>query len=68
MKVLDAIYKRKSIRKFKDEIVPKEDILKMLEAATQAPSPLPQTCDAWRPSGTQCRPLQRHRRRRHPWR
>ena len=39
MNVLEAIYARKSIRKFKDEIVPKEDILKMLEAATQAPSP-----------------------------
>ena len=37
MNVLEAIYARKSIRKFKDEIVPKEDILKMLEAATQAP-------------------------------
>ncbi|WP_455539717.1 nitroreductase family protein [Terrisporobacter sp.] len=39
MNVLEAIYARKSIRKFKDEVVPKEDILKMLEAATQAPSP-----------------------------
>lgn len=39
MNVLDAIYNRKSIRKFKDETIPKEDILKMLEAATQAPSP-----------------------------
>ena len=39
MNVLEAIYTRKSIRKFKDELVPKEDILKMLEAATQAPSP-----------------------------
>ena len=29
MNVLEAIYARKSIRKFKDEIVPKEDILKM---------------------------------------
>ena len=36
MNVLEAIYARKSIRKFKDEAVPKEDILKMLEAATQA--------------------------------
>lgn len=36
---LDLIYNRKSIRKFKDEEVPKEDILKMLEAATEAPSP-----------------------------
>lgn len=39
MNVLEAIYARKSIRKFKDELVPKEDILKMLEAATHAPSP-----------------------------
>ena len=33
MNVLEAIYARKSIRKFKDEIVPREDILKMLEIA-----------------------------------
>lgn len=39
MNVLEAIYARKSVRKYTDEIVPKEDILKMLEAATQAPSP-----------------------------
>lgn len=39
MKVIDAIYSRKSVRKFKNTEVPKEDILKMLEAATQAPSP-----------------------------
>lgn len=39
MNVIEAIYARKSIRKFKDEVVPKEDILKMLELATQAPSP-----------------------------
>jgi len=39
MNVLEAIYARKSVRKFKDEVVPKEDILKMLELATQAPSP-----------------------------
>lgn len=36
---LDFIYKRKSIRKFKDEVVPKEDILKLLDAAVHAPSP-----------------------------
>ncbi|WP_343101560.1 nitroreductase family protein [Romboutsia sp. MSSM.1001216sp_RTP31141st1_G3_RTP31141_220114] len=36
---LDLIYNRKSVRKFKDEEVPKEDILRMLEAATEAPSP-----------------------------
>ena len=28
MNVLEAIYARKSIRKFKDEAVPKEDILR----------------------------------------
>ncbi|MGL4663541.1 MAG: nitroreductase family protein, partial [Clostridium butyricum] len=39
MNVLESIYSRKSIRKFKDEKVPKEDILKMLSAAAQAPSP-----------------------------
>ncbi|MGL5328722.1 MAG: nitroreductase family protein [Peptostreptococcaceae bacterium] len=39
MNVLEAIHARKSVRKFKDEVVPKEDILKMLEAATEAPSP-----------------------------
>ena len=39
MNVLEAIYARKSVRKFKDEVVLKEDILKMLELATQAPSP-----------------------------
>lgn len=36
---LDFIYKRKSVRKFKDDKVPKEDIIEMLKAATQAPSP-----------------------------
>lgn len=39
MEVIEAIYARKSVRKFKDKVVPKEDILKMLEAATEAPSP-----------------------------
>lgn len=39
MSELDFIYKRKSIRDFKETAVPKEDILKMLEAATYAPSP-----------------------------
>lgn len=39
MTKLDAIYNRKSIRKFKDLEIPREDILKMLEAATEAPSP-----------------------------
>lgn len=36
---LDFIYNRKSIRKFKDMPVPKEDIIELLKAATQAPSP-----------------------------
>ena len=39
MSELDFIYKRKSIRDYKEGDVPKEDILKMLEAATYAPSP-----------------------------
>ncbi len=39
MTKLDVIYDRKSVRKFKDVEVPKEDMLKMLEAATEAPSP-----------------------------
>ena len=39
MKDLDFIYKRKSVRKFKDEEVPKEDIVELLKAATYAPSP-----------------------------
>lgn len=39
MNVLDAIYTRKSVRKFKDQMIPKEDILKLIVAATQAPSP-----------------------------
>lgn len=39
MSSLDFIYKRKSIRDYKDAVVPKEDIMKMLEAATYAPSP-----------------------------
>ena len=39
MNVLEAIYARKSIRKFKDEAIPKEDIVELLEAAVQAPSP-----------------------------
>lgn len=36
---LDFIYNRKSIRKFKKINVPKQDILTLLDAATQAPSP-----------------------------
>lgn len=35
---LDFIYNRKSIRKFKDEPVPKEDLLEIIKAATYAPS------------------------------
>lgn len=38
METLDAIYKRRSIRKFKPDNVPKELIEKVLEAATKAPS------------------------------
>ena len=36
---LEFIYKRKSIRKFKEGEIPREDILKLLDAAIQAPSP-----------------------------
>ena len=39
MKSLDFIYNRKSVRKFKDSEVPREDIIKMLDAAIHAPSP-----------------------------
>ena len=39
MKNLDFIYNRKSIRKFKDIEVQEEDIIKMLDATTHAPSP-----------------------------
>lgn len=39
MKELDFIYKRKSIRQFKDLPVPKEDVMALLKAATYAPSP-----------------------------
>lgn len=35
---LDFIYNRQSIRKFKDESIPKEDIMELLKAATFAPS------------------------------
>lgn len=38
MSNLDFIYARKSIRKFKDLPVPKEDLITMLKAATYAPS------------------------------
>jgi nitroreductase len=36
---LDFIYNRKSIRDYKEQEVPKEDILRLLDAATYAPSP-----------------------------
>ena len=39
MSNLDFIYNRKSIRAFKDEAVPREDIMELLKAATHAPSP-----------------------------
>lgn len=39
MSNLDFIYNRKSIRKFKEDKIPREDIIKLLGAATQAPSP-----------------------------
>ncbi|WP_300381730.1 nitroreductase family protein [Clostridium sp.] len=39
MNNLDFIYNRKSIRYYKEDVVPKEDILKLLDAATYAPSP-----------------------------
>ncbi|WGX77105.1 nitroreductase family protein [Paraclostridium bifermentans] len=35
---LDFIYNRQSIRKFKDEPIPNEDIMELLKAATFAPS------------------------------
>ncbi|MDY5213437.1 nitroreductase family protein [Intestinibacter sp.] len=35
---LEFIYKRKSIRKFTEQEVPKEDLIEMLKAATYAPS------------------------------
>lgn len=39
MEPLEFIYKRKSVRDYTGESVPKEDIIKLLEAATYAPSP-----------------------------
>ena len=36
---LDLLYKRKSVRNYKEGIVPREDIIKLLDVATQAPSP-----------------------------
>lgn len=40
MSNLDFIYKRKSIRNYKEEKVPREDIIKMIDAAIHAPSPM----------------------------
>ena len=39
MEIIEGIYKRKSIRKFKNEPVKREDIIECLKAACQAPSP-----------------------------
>lgn len=39
MNPLDFIYKRKSVRQFKSEGVPREDIMELLQATTYAPSP-----------------------------
>ena len=39
MNIIEGIYKRKSVRKFKNEPVQREDIIKCLEAAVEAPSP-----------------------------
>lgn len=39
MDIIEGIYKRKSIRKFTDESVKREDIIACLNAACQAPSP-----------------------------
>lgn len=39
MSNLEFIYNRKSIRKFKKENISKKDIIKLLDAAIQAPSP-----------------------------
>ena len=39
MENLSFIYNRKSVRKFKDNEVPREDIIKILDAAIHAPSP-----------------------------
>ena len=39
MSNLDFIYNRKSIRKFKNVEIPREDILEMIKAGTHAPSP-----------------------------
>ena len=38
MEVLDAIETRRSVRKFKTEEIPEEDLMKILEAGRLAPS------------------------------
>lgn len=38
MDLIEGLYNRKSIRKYKDETIPKEDLTQILEAALQAPS------------------------------
>ena len=38
MELMEAIRKRRSIRKFKEDKIPKEDIYEIIEAATLAPS------------------------------
>ena len=38
MSNLDFIYKRHSVRKFKDEVVPMNDLEEIIKAATHAPS------------------------------
>lgn len=39
LNIIEGIYQRKSIRKYKNEVVKREDIVKCLEAAVEAPSP-----------------------------
>ena len=36
---LDLIHNRKSVRKFKSTEIPREDILELIKAGTEAPSP-----------------------------
>ncbi|MBW4872488.1 MAG: nitroreductase family protein, partial [Paeniclostridium sp.] len=38
MNKLDFIYNRVSVRKYKNEAIPKEDIVEILKAGTYAPS------------------------------
>ena len=39
LNIIEGIYQRRSIRKYKNEVVKREDIVKCLEAAVEAPSP-----------------------------